>query len=152
MFDIGWSEMAIVLLVAIIVIGPRDLPRVARAIGRWTGKARAMAREFQRSLEDMAREAELEDLRKEIEGASRLDLGEKIRETVDPDRTLDRALDFSEGAGREARPASTPSSTPTPAKTESAQGATAAPDATAPAASTTRVDPSPAEADRRSWH
>ena len=95
MFDIGWSEMAIVLLVAIIVIGPRDLPRLARAIGRWTGKARAMAREFQRSLEDMAREAELEDLRKEIEGASRFNLDEKIRETVDPDRTLDRALDFS---------------------------------------------------------
>ncbi len=115
MFDIGWSEMAIVLLVAIIVIGPRDLPRLARAIGRWTGKARAMAREFQRSLEDMAREAELEELRKEIEGASRFNLDEKIRETVDPDRTLDRALDFSTddvtrpaGSDRPKNPQATP--------------------------------------------
>ena len=59
MFDIGWSEMAVILMVALIVIGPKDLPRVARTIGKWTGKARAMAREFQRSLDDMAREAEL---------------------------------------------------------------------------------------------
>ena len=63
MFDIGWSEMAVILMVALIVIGPKDLPRVARTIGKWTGKARGMAREFQRSLDDMAREAELQDVK-----------------------------------------------------------------------------------------
>ena len=63
MFDIGWSEMAVILMVALIVIGPKDLPRVARTIGKWTGKARGMAREFQRSIEDMAREAELQDIK-----------------------------------------------------------------------------------------
>ena len=60
MFDIGWSEMAVILLVALVVIGPRDLPRVARTMGRWVAKGRAMAREFQTALEDMARETELD--------------------------------------------------------------------------------------------
>ena len=68
MFDLGWSEMAVIMLVAIIVIGPKDLPRVARTVGKWTGKARAMARDFQRSLDDMAREAELDEIKKAVEG------------------------------------------------------------------------------------
>ena len=55
MFDIGWSEMAVVLLVALVVIGPKDLPRVARAMGKWVAKGRAMAREFHSALADMAR-------------------------------------------------------------------------------------------------
>ena len=70
MFDLGWSEMAIVMLVALIVIGPKDLPRVARSIGKWTGKARAMARDFQRALDDMAREAELDEVKKTVETIS----------------------------------------------------------------------------------
>lgn len=75
MFDIGWSEMALVLLVALLVIGPKDLPKVARTLGRWAGKARAMAREFQRSFEDMAREAELDDIRKELHSLNRQQIG-----------------------------------------------------------------------------
>ena len=85
MFDIGWSEMALILVVALVVIGPKDLPRVARQIGRWSAKARAMAREFQRSLDDMAREAELQDIKAEIEkasrGASGLGAGSRTRST-----------------------------------------------------------------------
>lgn len=95
MFDIGWSEMAILLLVALIVIGPKDLPKVARSIGRWVGKARAMARDFQRSLEDMAREAELDEIRKEIDkvGRERIDVGRSLAKAVDPDGELSSALD-----------------------------------------------------------
>jgi sec-independent protein translocase protein TatB len=92
MFDIGWSEMAVILMVALIVIGPKDLPRVARTIGKWTGKARGMAREFQRSLDDMAREAELQDIKAEMDKLSRVDVRHRIEETIDPEGELRRGL------------------------------------------------------------
>ena len=90
MFDIGWSEMAVILMVALIVIGPKDLPRVARTIGKWTGKARGMAREFQRSIDDMAREAELQDIKAEMDKLSRVDVRIGIEETIDPEGELRR--------------------------------------------------------------
>jgi sec-independent protein translocase protein TatB len=99
MFDIGWSEMAVILMVALIVIGPKDLPRVARTIGKWTGKARGMAREFQRSLDDMAREAELEDVKREIDKLSRVDVRHRLEETIDPQGELRRGLNAPVGAG-----------------------------------------------------
>src|SRR5688572_1320551 len=93
MFDIGWSEMALILLVALVVIGPRDLPRVARTMGKWVAKGRAMAREFQTALEDMAREAELDKVKSEIEKAGRTNLGKTIEKTIDPKGELGRAFD-----------------------------------------------------------
>ncbi len=93
MFDLGWAEMGIIMLVALLVLGPKELPRLARDIGRWTGKARAMAREFQRSLEDIARESELDEVKKQIEQASRFDAGKQIEKAVDPDGSLRRAFD-----------------------------------------------------------
>lgn len=97
MFDIGWSEMAIVLLVALIVIGPKDLPRVARTMGQWVGKGRAMAREFQRALEDMAREAELDKVKNEIEKAGRTNVGKTIEKSIDPSGELSKAFDPAAG-------------------------------------------------------
>lgn len=64
---VGWSEFLLIAIVAIVVIGPRDLPRVTRSFGRFIGKARAMAREFQDAFEEMAREAEIEEIRKQTE-------------------------------------------------------------------------------------
>src|SRR5919106_930342 len=93
MFDIGWSEMALILLVALVVIGPRDLPRVARTMGRWVAKGRAMAREFQTALEDMAREAELDKVKNEIEKAGRTNVGKAVENTIDPTGELSKALD-----------------------------------------------------------
>jgi sec-independent protein translocase protein TatB len=115
MFDIGWSEMAIVLLVALIVIGPKDLPRLARNMGQWAAKGRAMAREFHRALEDMAREAELDKVKSEIEKAGRTDLSKTIEKTIDPSGELSRALeppvlDGKPAAG--APPAGAPATTP----------------------------------------
>jgi sec-independent protein translocase protein TatB len=92
MFDIGWSEMAVILMVALIVIGPKDLPRVARSIGKWTAKARGMAREFQRSLDDMAREADLQDIKAEVDKLSRVDVRHRLEETLDPQGDLRRSL------------------------------------------------------------
>ena len=92
MLDVGWSEMALILLVALVVIGPKDLPRVARTVGKWTAKARSMAREFQRSFDDMAREAELQDLKAELQKVSRTDLRKELENTLDPDGEMKRAL------------------------------------------------------------
>ena len=102
MFDIGWSEMAVILLVALVVIGPRDLPRVARTMGQWVAKGRAMAREFQTALEDMAREAELDKVKSEIEKAGRTNLGKTIENTIDPTGELGKAFDpnAKDGAAR----------------------------------------------------
>lgn len=66
MFDLSWSHILLVLIVALIVVGPKDLPRLMHMIGRWMGKARAMANEFRKSFDEMARQSELDELRKEI--------------------------------------------------------------------------------------
>ncbi|MEQ9144902.1 MAG: Sec-independent protein translocase protein TatB [Parvibaculaceae bacterium] len=66
MFDIGWTELLLLGVLAILVVGPKDLPRMMRTIGQYTAKIRSAAREFQRSFDEMARESELEELRKQI--------------------------------------------------------------------------------------
>ena len=60
MLDIGWSEMAVIVLVAVVVIGPKDLPGTIRAIGAWLKKARQMSREFQTGFDEMLREADID--------------------------------------------------------------------------------------------
>lgn len=104
MFDLGWAEMAIIMLVALIVIGPKDLPKVARTIGQWTGKARALARDFQRSLDDMAREAELDEIKKSIDKAGRFDLKKSVKDMVDPEDEFDRAFDMDDNT-KKTKPA-----------------------------------------------
>ncbi len=84
MFDIGWSEMAVVALIALIVMGPKELPKAMRSLAKWTRKARSMAREFQSGIDDMVREADLEDARKMVESAKSFDIGKSVEETIDP--------------------------------------------------------------------
>ncbi len=84
MFDIGWTEMAIIVLVALVVIGPKDLPQALRMVGKWMRKARSLTREFQSGIDEMLREAELDDARKAIESATRLDLDKTIEREIDP--------------------------------------------------------------------
>lgn len=88
MLDIGWSEMAVIALVALIVIGPKELPHAMRAAAKWIRKARSLAREFQSGIDDMVREADLEDARKTIESTRNLDLEKTIEDTVDPTGTV----------------------------------------------------------------
>ena len=66
MFDIAWSELFVIMIVALVVVGPKDLPKLMRAAGQWAGRARAMADQFRRSFDDMARQAELDELRNEV--------------------------------------------------------------------------------------
>jgi sec-independent protein translocase protein TatB len=67
MFDIGWGEFVVIGIVALIAIGPKELPGVLRTMGQWMGKVRRMANEFQGQFQEALREAELSDLKKEVE-------------------------------------------------------------------------------------
>jgi sec-independent protein translocase protein TatB len=67
MFDLSWSHILIFLVVALVVVGPKDMPRLLRMVGQWVAKARGMANEFRKSFDDMARQSELDELRQEIE-------------------------------------------------------------------------------------
>ncbi|MBB4367436.1 sec-independent protein translocase protein TatB [Bradyrhizobium sp. cir1] len=67
MFDIGWSELVLIGVVALIAIGPKELPGVLRMVGQWMGKARKMAAEFQGQFQEAMREAEMADLKKSFD-------------------------------------------------------------------------------------
>jgi len=69
MFDMGWDEMLLIGVVSLVVIGPKDLPKVLRQAGVWARRAREMAAEFQRGVEEMVRESEMADLKKDVERA-----------------------------------------------------------------------------------
>jgi sec-independent protein translocase protein TatB len=82
MFEIGWSEILVIAVVAIVVIGPKDLPRVMRIVGQWTGKMKRMAREFQGQFNEALREAELDDIKKEVESLGKLDPLKDVRKEI----------------------------------------------------------------------
>ncbi|MBL4905890.1 MAG: twin-arginine translocase subunit TatB [Sneathiella sp.] len=84
MFDIGWSEMVFVAIIAVLVIGPKDLPRAIASVGKYVRKARSMARDFQSGIDDLAKEADLDDLKKDLQGVTKFDLKKQIEDAVDP--------------------------------------------------------------------
>jgi sec-independent protein translocase protein TatB len=67
MFDIGWSELVVIAVVALIAIGPKELPAVLRTVGQYMGKIRRMASEFQGQFQEAMREAEMADLKKSVD-------------------------------------------------------------------------------------
>ena len=105
MFDLfSWSHILILLTVALVVVGPKDLPRLMNMAGRWAGKARNMANEFKKSFDDMARQSELDELRAEVE---RLKQSDPIAGLNDD---IERALNPVDTATVEARAAAEASS------------------------------------------
>ena len=78
MLDFSWSHILIVLIVALVVVGPKDLPRLMRMMGQWAGRARRMAEQFRASFDEMARQSELEELRAEIDSLRKERLGNSI--------------------------------------------------------------------------
>ena len=65
-FDLSWSHILLFMIITLVVVGPKDLPKMMRMAGQWMGKARAMANQLRRSFDEMARQSELDELRAEI--------------------------------------------------------------------------------------
>ncbi len=82
MFDLGWSELLLIAVVAIVVVGPRDLPRMMRTVGQYTSKARRMARDMQSQFNDAVREADLEDVGRQIQDLKSMNPGRQLRDTL----------------------------------------------------------------------
>jgi sec-independent protein translocase protein TatB len=92
LFDLGMSELLVIGVVALIVIGPKDLPKALRVAGFWVKKARTLSREFQTSVEQMIREAELDEMRQELKKATEIDVEKEFRHTIDPTGSLAESL------------------------------------------------------------
>jgi sec-independent protein translocase protein TatB len=92
LFDIGWSELLLIGVVALIFIGPKDLPRALRIAGYWVGRARTLSREFQSSVDQMIREAELDEMREQLKKATEFDIEKEFQKTVDPTGELAESI------------------------------------------------------------
>jgi sec-independent protein translocase protein TatB len=92
LFDLGMSELLLIGVVALVFIGPKDLPKALRVAGFWVKKARTLSREFQTSVEQMIREAELDEMRQELKKATEIDLDKEFRQTIDPTGSLAESL------------------------------------------------------------
>ena len=84
MFDIGWGELLVIGIVALIAIGPKELPTVLRSLGQWMGKIKRMANEFQGQFQEALREAEVADLKKQAE-----ELGSSLTDATNYDPLAD---------------------------------------------------------------
>ena len=92
MFDIGWGELVVIGIVALIAIGPKELPTVLRSLGQWMGKIKRMANEFQGQFQEALREAEMADLKKQAE-----DLSSSVAEATSFDPLADINKSLEEG-------------------------------------------------------
>ncbi len=107
MLDIGWAEMILIGTIALLVVGPKDLPRMLHTLGRWTRKLQGMTHELRRGVDDMVRETEFEDLKKDLDRVRRTDWRREMGSYLDPDgqtretlaeirESTQRSLDFAE--------------------------------------------------------
>jgi sec-independent protein translocase protein TatB len=113
MFDIAPSEMMVVALVAIVFIGPKDLPRVMRFVGQWVGKGRTMARHFRTAMDDMVREAELAEMEQKWKAENERIMREHAH-------LIDPAKPQAAPAAAEALPSPVAAAEPQPAPAEPA--------------------------------
>jgi sec-independent protein translocase protein TatB len=125
MFDLSWAHLMVIGAVALIAIGPKDLPAALRTLGVVIRKARGLAREFHNSVDDMIREAELDEVRRKFNEATRLDLDPLPGNTIHP-------------------PAATPPDATPPALAESPPPAEPAAPAPEPAPPAVPAEPDPA--------
>ncbi|HUE18751.1 MAG TPA: Sec-independent protein translocase protein TatB [Stellaceae bacterium] len=125
MFDFAWSEIALIAVVALVVIGPKDLPRVLKTAGFWVRKARGIAREFQGSLEQMVQDAELDDVKRGLDKATSFNFDQEMAKAVDPGGEIADSLrppELTNPLTDAPKPAPEPAilAPPTPAETPAA--------------------------------
>ena len=96
MFDIGWTELAIIALIALLVIGPKDLPKAMQTMAGWINRIRGLAREFQSGVDEMVREAELDGIKEKFGATAGTDLDAMVENTIDPDGTFATEFDLGE--------------------------------------------------------
>lgn len=127
MFD--WNELLVIGAAALIFIGPKELPGTLRTLGKFVAKARGMARDFQTNVDDMVREAELDEVKKQVQKLEYGGLEQMIQDSVDPKGKIQEAL----RAPDISAPPVAPAAPAAPATTQAAAPATpAAPAAPAP--------------------
>jgi len=131
MFDIGWSELLVIAVVAIIVVGPKELPRLMRTFGHYLGKVRHMAADFQRQFEEAVRDSEIDEVRKAMQDFHAQASDVNLRGTVDKPLMMPKPAEPAPAAAEVAEaalPAPKPKPKPrakktktTPAKTVQAK-------------------------------
>jgi len=122
MFDIGWSELLVIVVVALIFIGPRDLPATVRTVTGLIRKVRRMAWEFQSSLEDMARETGVDEVKRDLQRMT----------DIDPGRETEKALGLDYGDAWDPTTGNPIRAPGADARASSTAGAAAASAATSP--------------------
>lgn len=93
MLDLAWSEIALIAVVALVVIGPKDLPEAVRGVARGVQKLRRMAGEFRSQADELVREANLDELRQQIHDIRTFNVRDEFEKTVDKDGSLRRSFD-----------------------------------------------------------
>jgi sec-independent protein translocase protein TatB len=135
MLDIGWTELFVIGVVALVFLGPKELPRALYQLGRWTRAARKITGDFQRQVDQLVREAELEDVKKTVTSATKMvDVRKTVREALDPVGDIKKAFE----------PPKFPSLSPTAVKPPATPAAAAPAPAAAPVEAP--ATPAPAEA------
>ena len=150
MFDLGWGKLVVIALIALVVIGPKELPAVLRTVGQWMGKLRRMASEFQSQFQEAMREAEMADLKKQVDEmtsqaqsyASFDPVSEVKRELESTQQQIESAMVDKAGAASPSPPvAAEPSTSPAGAEPAVAPGTdVAAPASAAPEPATADAD------------
>ena len=91
MLDIGWTEILVITVIALFIVGPKDIPKALRTVGIWIGKLKSLSREFQNTVEDAVRDSELDEVKKQIESAKN-DFTKGMTETIDSEGELTEML------------------------------------------------------------